>query len=91
MSKRIVIVESPTKAKTINKFLGSKFTVRSSMGHVRDLPANKLAVNVEKDFEPEYRIMPKRREMVKSLKAEVKDAEEVYLAPDHDREGEAIA
>ncbi|OHB38889.1 MAG: DNA topoisomerase I [Planctomycetes bacterium RIFCSPHIGHO2_02_FULL_50_42] len=91
MPKRIVIVESPTKAKTINKFLGSKFTVRSSMGHVRDLPANKLAVNVEKDFEPEYRIMPKRREMVKSLKAEVKDADEVYLAPDHDREGEAIA
>ncbi len=91
MSKRIVIVESPTKAKTINKFLGSGFAVRSSMGHVRDLPHNKLAVDVEKDFEPEYKIVPKRKEMVKSLKAEVKKADEVYLAPDQDREGEAIA
>ncbi|MHC4358821.1 MAG: type I DNA topoisomerase [Planctomycetota bacterium] len=91
MSKRIVIVESPTKAKTINKFLGAGYVVRSSMGHVRDLPHNKLAVDVDKDFEPEYKIMPKRKEMVKSLKAEVKATDEVYLAPDHDREGEAIA
>ncbi|MFQ5862312.1 MAG: type I DNA topoisomerase [Candidatus Brocadiales bacterium] len=91
MPKQIVIVESPTKAKTINKFLGESFVVRSSMGHVRDLPVKKLAVDIEKDFEPEYRIIPKRKEMVKSLKSEVKDADEVYLAPDQDREGEAIA
>lgn len=91
MPKRMVIVESPTKAKTINKFLGPGFTVRSSMGHVRDLPEKKLAVNIEKDFEPEYQIIPKRREVVKSLKTEAKEAEEVYLAPDQDREGEAIA
>ncbi|MCB7129282.1 MAG: type I DNA topoisomerase [Candidatus Brocadiales bacterium] len=90
-SKRIVIVESPTKAKTINKFLGSNYVVRSSMGHVRDLPYNKLAVDIEKDFEPEYKILPKRKEMVKSLKSEVDAAAEVYLAPDQDREGEAIA
>ncbi|MGR3295700.1 MAG: type I DNA topoisomerase [Candidatus Bathyanammoxibius sp.] len=91
MTKRMVIVESPTKAKTINKFLGAGYVVRSSMGHVRDLPPNKLAVDVDKDFEPEYKIMPKRKEMIKSLKAEVKATDEVYLAPDHDREGEAIA
>lgn len=91
MGKRVVIVESPTKAKTINKFLGSKYVVRSSMGHVRDLPERKLAVDVEKDFAPEYRIIPSRKEVVKALKEEVKGAEEVYLAPDKDREGEAIA
>ncbi len=91
MSKPLVIVESPTKAKTINKFLGGGYVVRSSMGHVRDLPRSKLAVDVEKDFEPEYKILPQRKEMIKALKADVKTAEEVYLAPDQDREGEAIA
>ncbi|MFN3466945.1 MAG: DNA topoisomerase, partial [Candidatus Brocadiales bacterium] len=91
MGKRIVIVESPTKAKTINKYLGSKYKVCSSMGHVRDLPESKLAVDVEKDFEPQYQIIPSRRDVVKTLQKETKGAELVYLAPDKDREGEAIA
>ncbi len=91
MSKKVVIVESPTKAKTINKFLGSGYKVCSSMGHIRDLPENKLAVDVEKDFEPRYEIIPKRKEIVKELEKETKGAKEVYLAPDEDREGEAIA
>lgn len=91
MGKRIVIVESPTKAKTINKFLGSKYKVCSSMGHVRDLPENKLAVDVDKDFEPRYEIIPSRKEVVENLKKETRGAELVYLAPDKDREGEAIA
>jgi len=93
MGKRIkvVIVESPTKAKTINKFLGSEYKVCSSKGHVRDLPEGKLAVDVENGFEPQYQIIPRQKEVVKTLKKETEKAEQVYLAPDEDREGEAIA
>jgi DNA topoisomerase-1 len=90
MAKNLVIVESPAKAKTINKYLGRDFTVKASMGHVRDLPKKKLGVDVKKGFEAEYEPLPTRKKVLDELKAAAKDAEAVYLAADPDREGEAI-
>ena len=87
----LVIVESPTKAKTISKFLGGDFVVESSYGHVRDLPQKKLGIDVEKDFEPEYTILPKAKKRISELKAAVKKSKKVILATDEDREGEAIS
>ncbi len=87
----LVIVESPTKAKTISKFLGSDFIVRSSYGHVRDLPKSKLGVDTEKNFKPTYTIPMKAKKAVEELKDAMKHATEVILASDEDREGEAIA
>ena len=89
--KSLVIVESPAKAKTINKILGSDFDVRASIGHVKDLPAKELGVNVKKDFKPTYIIIPGKEKIVKELKKEAKKAEKIYIATDPDREGEAIA
>ena len=89
-NKGLVIVESPTKAKTISKILGSDFTVVSSMGHLVDLPRKKLGVDMEKDFEPDYEIIPGRKKIMDSLKKEAKDKETIYVATDPDREGEAI-
>jgi DNA topoisomerase-1 len=105
LAKPLVIVESPAKARTVGGFLGKKYTVESSIGHIRDLPRNateipkqvkgeswaRLAVNVEKDFEPVYIIPTEKRSQVKKLKALLKGASELYLATDEDREGEAIA
>jgi DNA topoisomerase-1 len=92
MAKRnLVVVESAAKAKTIEKFLGRDYKVIASYGHVRDLPKNKLGVDVEHDFEPTYVIPPDKKDVVKRLKTEAKGAEAVYLATDPDREGEAIA
>ena len=91
MSKNLVIVESPAKAKKINQFLGKDYTVMASVGHVRDLPQKKLGVNVEKGFEPEYVATTRGKKVLKELKAEAKKCENIYLAPDPDREGEAIA
>jgi DNA topoisomerase-1 len=88
---QLVIVESPAKARTVGRFLGKKYTVRASVGHVRDLLRSKLSVDVEDDFKPRYRIPNEKKEVVKELKQEVKRAAEVYLATDPDREGEAIA
>jgi DNA topoisomerase-1 len=90
-SGKLVIVESPAKARTIGKFLGSKYRVKASVGHVRDLLRSRLSVDVENDFEPEYRIPNEKRDTVKELRKEVEKAAEVYLATDLDREGEAIA
>lgn len=90
MSK-LVIVESPTKEKTISRFLQGDFVVKSSYGHVRDLPANGLGVKIEKNFEPFYVILPKARKILSSLKKVSAEAEKIYLATDYDREGEAIA
>ncbi|MEX2052813.1 MAG: type I DNA topoisomerase, partial [Candidatus Paceibacterota bacterium] len=87
----LVIVESPTKAKTISKFLGSDYLVRSSYGHVRDLPKSKLGVDVEKDFEPKYTIPAKAKKNLAELKQALSKADTVILATDEDREGEAIA
>lgn len=91
MAKNLVIVESPAKAKTIGKILGADFEVQASMGHVRDLPIKKFGVNIEKNFEPEYAVVPGRQALVAGLKKSVSACENVYLAPDPDREGEAIA
>jgi DNA topoisomerase-1 len=89
--KSLVIVESPAKAKTINKYLGSGYEVKASMGHVRDLPSKGLNVDIENDFEPTYEVSPGKKRTVSSLKASAKKCDELYLATDLDREGEAIA
>ncbi|MEK7561138.1 MAG: type I DNA topoisomerase [Patescibacteria group bacterium] len=89
--KKLVIVESPTKARTISRFVGGNFIVDSSYGHVRDLPRSKLGIDVEGDFTPQYLIPQKARPVVAKLKKEMADAEGVILATDEDREGEAIA
>ena len=88
--KKLVIVESPTKAKTISKILGSEFSVVSSMGHIIDLPQKKLGVDIEKGFEPEYVVIPGRAKVLSSLKKEAKGKDAIYVATDPDREGEAI-
>ncbi|HXH27496.1 MAG TPA: type I DNA topoisomerase [Candidatus Polarisedimenticolia bacterium] len=90
MGKSLVIVESPAKAKTINKFLGRNFTVKASMGHVRDLPKKRLGVDEKNDFKPTYEILPGRKKVIEELKKAAGAAEKVFLAPDPDREGEAI-
>lgn len=90
-SGKMVIVESPAKARTVGNFLGKGFVVRASVGHIRDLLRSQLSVDVENNFEPKYRVPNEKRPIVKELKAEAKKAEEIYLATDPDREGEAIA
>ncbi|GHT76362.1 DNA topoisomerase 1 [Bacteroidia bacterium] len=91
MQKNLVIVESPAKAKTIEKFLGSDFKVLSSYGHIRDLKSKGLSVDVNNNFKPNYAISPDKAELVKNLKKEAKGSQMVWLASDEDREGEAIA
>ncbi|MBE6310267.1 MAG: type I DNA topoisomerase [Bacteroidales bacterium] len=91
MAKNLVIVESPAKAKTIEKFLGKDYTVLSSYGHIRDLRKKDFSIDTDKDFSPEYEIPADKKELVKALKKAAKDAEMVWLASDEDREGEAIA
>lgn len=88
---KLVIVESPAKAKTVGRFLGKGYTVRASIGHVRDLLRSELSVDVENNFKPKYRVPNEKRPVVKEIKELAKSAEEVYLATDPDREGEAIA
>ncbi len=90
-SGKLVIVESPAKAKTIGKYLGSGYTVKSSVGHVRDLLKSRLSVDVDENYEPEYRVPNDKRKVVKELKAAAEKATEIFLATDPDREGEAIA
>ena len=89
--KNLVIVESPAKAKTIEKFLGPDYKVMSSFGHIRDLRKKGISVDVDKDFAPVYEIPADKKELVRKLKAAAKDADMVWLASDEDREGEAIA
>ena len=91
MSKNLVIVESPAKAKTIEKFLGSDFKVVSSNGHIADLPSNELGIDLENDYNPKYIISKDKKDLVKNLKKELKKVDTVWLASDEDREGEAIA
>ena len=88
---KLVIVESPAKARTVGNFLGKGYTVKASVGHVRDLLRSTLSVDVDNHFEPKYRVPNEKKEVVKDLKVEVKKAEEIFLATDPDREGEAIA
>ena len=91
MQKNLVIVESPAKAKTIEKFLGKDYKVLSSYGHIRDLKKKHFGVDIKKDFEPNYEIPAEKKELVSELKEEAKNAEIVWLASDEDREGEAIS
>lgn len=91
MAKNLVIVESPAKAKTIEGYLGKDYVVKSSFGHVRDLPKGNNAIDIEKNFQPTYEITPDKKDVVKELKKMAKEAEMVWLATDDDREGEAIS
>lgn len=91
MPKNLVIVESPAKAETIKKFLGKEYVVKSSVGHIRDLPKKGMGVDIGKDFEPAYEIAPEKKQVVNELKKLAKKSEVVWLATDEDREGEAIA
>ncbi|HEX9902064.1 MAG TPA: type I DNA topoisomerase, partial [Acidobacteriota bacterium] len=90
MPRFLVVVESPAKAKTINRYLGSDYVVEPSMGHIRDLPKSSLGVDLEHDFAPKYVIIPDRRKLVTALKKTARECEQVFLAADPDREGEAI-
>src|SRR5919109_4921189 len=91
MAKNLVIVESPTKAKTLERYLGREFTVKASMGHIRDLPESKIGVDTERNFEPEYVVPDAKKKVVTTLRKAHKGADELWLATDFDREGEAIA
>ncbi|MEI8124370.1 MAG: type I DNA topoisomerase [Parachlamydiaceae bacterium] len=91
MGKSLIIVESPTKIKTLKKFLGPEFILESSVGHVRDLPEKEFGIDVENDFTPKYVIMPDKEQVIARLKKAAKECDTVYLSPDPDREGEAIA
>lgn len=91
MGKALIIVESPAKIKTLRKFLGSNYIFESSIGHIRDLPEKEFGIDIEHDFEPTYKIMPNKEEVIEKLKKAAKLCDTVYLSPDPDREGEAIA
>ena len=91
MPKPLVVVESPAKAKTLSKFLGSDYDVRASVGHVADLPSKGLNIDVDNGFKPTYELTERGKTVVKDLRAALKDASELYLATDEDREGEAIS
>ncbi|MGQ9745319.1 MAG: type I DNA topoisomerase [Dissulfurimicrobium sp.] len=91
MGKNLVIVESPTKARTIKRYLGNNFDVRASFGHIKDLPTKTLGVDIEHDFTPQYEVIRGKAKVLKELKTAASGVEDIYLAPDPDREGEAIA
>src|SRR5437764_13012511 len=90
MPKALVIVESPAKAKTINKYLGKQYIVKASLGHIKDLPKKDLAVDVSNGFEPKYEVIEGKKKLLQELRSAAKGVENVYLAADPDREGEAI-
>jgi DNA topoisomerase-1 len=90
MSKSLIVVESPAKVKTISKFLGKDFTVKASMGHVRDLPEKELSVDIENNFAPKYTIIKGKAKVVKDIKDAAEKVDSILLATDPDREGEAI-
>ena len=89
--KSLILVESPTKAKTLSRFLGDKYKIEASMGHIRDLPKGTLGVDIEHNFEPQYVIPKDKRKIMEALKDEAKDMDQIILATDPDREGEAIS
>ena len=91
MSKPLLVVESPTKVKTLQKYLGQGYRIAATVGHIKDLPDKEMGINIEKKFKPQYRIIPGKRKVIANLKRAAGDTDEVYLAPDPDREGEAIA
>src|SRR5215470_13814033 len=89
--KSLLVVESPAKARTIKKYLGAAFTVKASVGHVKDLPKSKMGVDPEKDFAPEYVVIRGKGKVIQDIRKSARAVDKVYLAPDPDREGEAIA
>src|SRR6185436_8987448 len=91
MAKSLIIVESPTKAKTITKYLGRGYTVMASIGHVKDLPTSKFGVDIEHDFKPQYVTIKGKAKVLADIKKKALESDKVFLAPDPDREGEAIA
>jgi DNA topoisomerase I len=91
VSKPLVVVESPTKVRTIKKYLGKDFNVVATVGHIKDLPPKEIGIDIENDFKPKYRVIPGKQKVISNLKKEAGSAEAIYLAPDPDREGEAIA
>ncbi len=91
VSKPLVVVESPTKVKTLKKYLGGDYNVAATVGHIKDLPAKEMGIDIENGFKPKYRIIPGKQKVITALKKEAGEAEEIFLAPDPDREGEAIA
>ncbi|MDH4301172.1 MAG: toprim domain-containing protein, partial [Nitrospira sp.] len=91
MGKSLIIVESPTKARTITKYLGRGYTVMASVGHIKDLPTSKLGVDLENDFEPQYVTIKGKSKVLAEIKKKAESADKIFLAPDPDREGEAIA
>jgi len=88
---RLIVVESPTKARTLNRFLGKDYIVEATMGHIKDLPKSPISVDIENNFEPDYKSLPKQKKTISTLKKAAKSADEIYLATDPDREGEAIS
>src|ERR1051325_11407943 len=90
MVKALVVVESPSKAKTINKYLGPDYKVMASVGHIKDLPKKGIGIDFENDFEPTYEVIPGKEKVIRELKSAAKDADTIYVATDPDREGEAI-
>ena len=91
VEKNLVIVESPAKAKTISRYLGAGYTVKASIGHIVDLPKKTLGVDLAKNFKPQYQVMPEKKKVAKEIEDAAKKADRIFLAPDPDREGEAIA
>ena len=91
MGKSLLIVESPTKARTLNRYLSDRFDIRASVGHIKDLPQNELGIDIERDFEPYYQTIKGKEKVIGDLRKAAKRAKTIYLAPDPDREGEAIA
>jgi DNA topoisomerase-1 len=91
MGKSLLIVESPTKARTLDRYLGDRFDIRASVGHVKDLPENELGIDIEREFEPRYQVIKGKEKIIRELRKAAKQAESIFLAPDPDREGEAIA
>ncbi len=91
MTKPLVVVESPTKVRTIKKYLGDRYNVAATVGHIKDLPAKEIGINIEEGFKPKYTNIPGKQKIIKSLRQAAGDSKDIYLAPDPDREGEAIA
>ena len=91
MKKSLVIVESPTKVRTLKKYLGNTYAVAATVGHIKDLPKREMGIDIEGGFMPVYKIIPGKEKVIRSLKQTAGDITDVYLAPDPDREGEAIA
>ena len=91
MSKGLIVVESPAKVKTLQKFLGGEYVIKASVGHIKDLPEGELGVDLEKDFQPQYVTISGKGKIIRELKKASKEVKNIYLGPDPDREGEAIA